>query len=115
MTDAMRRVLSLAGADPRAARSGGVRWDGRGPRDDPGRGARDATSARAAGAPCLSALGLLTADHVVDESRGYVTPWPRPTSKSYAGSADELESLGTRPNSPGPGCPPIGSRSSGRC
>jgi len=75
MTDAVRRVLSLAGADPRALDL--VAFGGMG-------AVHATTQAAALGMPHalipraaagLSALGLLTADHVVDDSRGYVVPW----------------------------------------
>jgi N-methylhydantoinase A len=75
MTDAVRRVLSLAGADPR--RLDLVAFGGM--------GAVHATTQAAAlgmahaviprAAAGLSALGLLTADHLYDDSRGYVVPW----------------------------------------
>ena len=75
MTDAIRRVLSLAGADPR--RLDLVAFGGMG-------GLHATTQAAALGmrrvlvpsaAPGLSALGLLTADHIIDDSRGYIVPW----------------------------------------
>jgi N-methylhydantoinase A len=74
-TDAIRRVLALAGADPR--RLDLVAFGGM--------GAVHATAQAAAlgssrvvvphAAPGLSALGLVTADHVVDRSRALVAPW----------------------------------------
>ncbi len=75
MTDAVRRVLSLAGVDPR--RLDLVAFGGMG-------AIHAATQAAQLGmgsvlvprqAAGLSALGLVIADHVVDESRGYVVPW----------------------------------------
>jgi N-methylhydantoinase A len=91
MTDAIRRVLSLAGADPRAldlVAFGGM-------------GAVHATAHAATlgmhkvlvplAAPGFSALGLLTADHVVDNSRGYITPWREAEPARVANMADELE------------------------
>jgi len=90
MTDAVRRVLSLAGADPRSldlVAFGGM-------------GAVHATTQAAAlgmgrvlvprGAAGLSALGLLTADHVVDDSRGYVVPWQQADKTEIARLAEEL-------------------------
>ena len=90
MTEAVRRVLSLAGADPRSldlVAFGGM-------------GALHATTQAAAlgmsrtlvprGAAGLSALGLLTADHVVDESRGYVVPWQQADRAESERLAEEL-------------------------
>jgi len=92
MTDAIRRVLSLAGADPR--RLDLVAFGGM--------GAVHATAQAAAlgmqkvlvplAAPGFSALGLLTADHVVDSARGYITPWREADPARVAAMADELES-----------------------
>jgi len=75
MCDAVRRVLSLAGADPR--RLDLVAFGGM--------GAVHATAHAAElgmarvlvprRAPAMSALGLLTADHVVDEARTLVADW----------------------------------------
>jgi N-methylhydantoinase A len=90
MTDAIRRVLSLAGADPR--RLDLVAFGGM--------GAVHATTQAAAlgmrrvlvpnGAPGLSALGLLTADHVIDDSRGYIVPWAEADGPTLARLAQEL-------------------------
>jgi N-methylhydantoinase A len=75
LTDAIRRVLSLAGADPR--RLDLVAFGGMG-------GLHATTQAAVLGmgqvlvpdaAPGFSALGLLTADHVVDAMRTHVRPW----------------------------------------
>ncbi len=92
MTDAIRRVLSLAGADPR--RLDLVAFGGM--------GAVHATAQAATlgmhqvlvplAAPGFSALGLLTADHVVDSTRGYITPWRDADPSRVAAMADELES-----------------------
>ncbi|MDQ1518968.1 MAG: N-methylhydantoinase, partial [Actinomycetota bacterium] len=75
LADAIRRVLSAAGADPR--RLDLVAFGGM--------GAVHATTQAAAlgmrrvlvpdAAPGFSALGLLTADHVVDAARTHVRPW----------------------------------------
>jgi N-methylhydantoinase A len=75
LTDAIRRVLSLAGADPR--RLDLVAFGGM--------GALHATTQAAAlgmrhvlvpdAAPGFSALGLLTAHHVVDAARTHLRPW----------------------------------------
>jgi len=74
MTDAVRRILALAGADPREMSL--VAFGGMGP-------VHVVTQARALGmGRCLvplaaagfSALGLLLSDHIVDESRAYLAP-----------------------------------------
>jgi N-methylhydantoinase A len=75
MSDAIRRVLALAGVDPRdldLVAFGGM-------------GAVQATTQDAelgirrvlvpGAAPAFSALGLVTADHVVDEVEAHVAPW----------------------------------------
>jgi len=95
MTDAVRRVLSLAGVDPRSldlVAFGGM-------------GAVHATTQAAAlgmsraliprGAAGLSALGLLTADHVIDDSRGYVVPWQQADRAAVERLADELRTRAT--------------------
>jgi N-methylhydantoinase A len=95
MTDAVRRVLSLAGVDPRSldlVAFGGM-------------GAVHATTQAAAlgmsraliprGAAGLSALGLLTADHVIDDSRGYVVPWQQADPAAVERLADELRTQAT--------------------
>jgi N-methylhydantoinase A len=91
MTDAIRRVLSLAGADPR--RLDLVAFGGM--------GAVHATTQAAAlgmrrvlipnAAPGLSALGLLTADHVIDDSRGYIVPWAEADGATLARLGQELQ------------------------
>ncbi len=95
MTDAVRRVLSLAGADPRSldlVAFGGM-------------GAVHATTQAAElgmshvlvprGAAGLSALGLLTADHVIDDTRGYVVPWQQVDAEVITRLAGELEAAAT--------------------
>jgi N-methylhydantoinase A len=91
MTDAVRRVLSLAGADPRKLSL--VAFGGMG-------GVHATTQARALGmrtvvvpraAAGLSALGLLTANHVIDDSRGYIAPWAEVDPDHLARLARELE------------------------
>jgi N-methylhydantoinase A/oxoprolinase/acetone carboxylase beta subunit len=42
-------------------------------------------------APGLSALGLLTADHVIDDSRGYIVPWQEADPDTLRRLATELE------------------------
>ena len=90
MTDAIRRVLSLAGADPR--RLDLVAFGGMG-------GLHATTQAAALGmrrvlvpsaAPGLSALGLLTADHIIDDSRGYIVPWQEADLDRLSRWAEEL-------------------------
>jgi N-methylhydantoinase A len=92
MTDAVRRVLSLAGADPRKLSL--VAFGGMG-------GVHATTQARALGmrrviipraAAGLSALGLLTANHIVDDSRGYIAPCAEVDRDHLANLAAELES-----------------------
>ena len=75
MTDAVRRVLAVAGVDPRTLSL--VAFGGMGPIHACAQAAqlgmkRCVVPVAAAG---FSALGLLTADHVVDESRSYLAPW----------------------------------------
>ena len=84
-------MLSLAGADPRKLSL--VAFGGMG-------GVHATTQARALGmhtvvvpraAAGLSALGLLTANHVVDDSRGYIAPWAEVDRERLAHLARELE------------------------
>ncbi len=91
MTDAIRRVLSLAGADPRKLNL--VAFGGMG-------GVHAATQARALGmskvvvpraAAGLSALGLLSANHVVDDSRGYISPMAEVDLTHLGALAADLE------------------------
>lgn len=91
MTDAIRRVLSMAGVDPRKLDL--VAFGGMG-------GVHATTQARALGmsrvlipraAAGLSALGLLTANHVIDEARGYISPTAQVDRARLAGLAKELE------------------------
>jgi N-methylhydantoinase A len=91
MTDAVRRVLSLAGADPR--RLDLVAFGGM--------GAVHATTQAAAlgmrrvlvprAAPGFSALGLLTADHVVDNARTALADWREIDLERLNELADDLE------------------------
>jgi N-methylhydantoinase A len=90
LTDAIRRVLSLAGADPR--RLDLVAFGGM--------GALHATTQAAAlgmrrvlvpdAAPGFSALGLLTADHVVDAARTHLRPWRDVDVDALDALADDL-------------------------
>jgi len=90
MTDAIRRVISLAGADPRQLDL--VAFGGMG-------GVHAVAHAATLGmrrvlvpraAPGFSALGLLTADHVVDDARTYLSPWRAVDLDRLNGLADEL-------------------------
>jgi N-methylhydantoinase A len=92
MTDAVRRVLSLAGSDPRKLSL--VAFGGMG-------GVHATTQARALGiakvlvpraAAGLSAVGLLTANHVIDDSRGYIAPWAQADKAHLAELGGEQES-----------------------
>ena len=96
MTDAVRRVLSLAGADPRKLSL--VAFGGMG-------GVHATTQARALGmrrvlvphgAAGLSALGLLTANHVIDDSRGYIVPWAKADRAQLQCLASELSEKALR-------------------
>jgi N-methylhydantoinase A len=91
MTDAVRRVLSLAGADPRKLNL--VAFGGMG-------GVHANAQARALGmnrvvvpaaAAGFSALGLLSANHVVDDSRGYISPIAQVDLTHLGALASELE------------------------
>ncbi len=92
MTDAVRRVLSSAGADPRRVdlcAFGGM-------------GALHATTQAAAlgvrrvlvprAAPGFSALGLVSADHLVDIARGLIADWREIDVDQLHDLAVELES-----------------------
>ena len=91
MTDAIRRQLSLAGADPR--RLDLVAFGGM--------GAVHATTQAAAlgmhrvlvprAAPQFSALGLLSADHVSDTARTYLTDWREVNIDRLNALGDDLE------------------------
>jgi N-methylhydantoinase A len=90
LTDAVRRVLSLAGADPR--RLDLVAFGGMG-------ALHATTQAGTLGmrhvlvpdaAPGFSALGLLTADHVLDAARTHIKPWRDVDVDALNGLAREL-------------------------
>ena len=93
MTDAIRRVLSLAGDDPR--RLDLVAFGGM--------GAVHATAQAATlgmqrvlvpeAAPGFSALGLLTADHVVDNTRTIIADWREVDVEVLTRLGDDLETL----------------------
>jgi N-methylhydantoinase A len=91
MTDAVRRVLSLAGADPR--RLDLVAFGGMGAvhatTQAAALGMRRALIPRAA--PGFSALGLLTADHVVDATRTLISPWEQVDPARLEALAVDLE------------------------
>ncbi len=94
MTDAVRRVLALAGADARhlaLCAFGGM-------------GAVHATTQAAAlgmakvvvprAAPGLSALGLVSADHVIDLTRAHISDWRTLDLAQFNALADDLEAAG---------------------
>jgi N-methylhydantoinase A len=90
LTDAVRRVLSLAGVDPR--RLDLVAFGGMG-------ALHATTQAGTLGmrhvlvpdaAPGFSALGLLTADHVLDLARTHIRPWRDTDVDALNGLAREL-------------------------
>ncbi len=90
MADAVRRLLALAGSDPRDLSL--VAFGGMGP-------VHATTQARALGMrQCLvplaasgfSALGLIMADHVVDESRTYLAPAENADLAALSALADQL-------------------------
>ncbi|HZJ27705.1 MAG TPA: hydantoinase/oxoprolinase family protein [Acidimicrobiia bacterium] len=94
MSDATRKVLSLAGADPRDVDL--VAFGGMG-------GIHATTQARLLGvrrvlvpraAPGFSALGLLTADHVVDDTAALLAPWSEIDLDRLSALADGLERRG---------------------
>ena len=91
MADAVRRQLSLAGADPRSLDL--VAFGGMG-------GVHATTQAAELGmgrvlvprgAAGFSALGLLTADHVIDDTRGYVVPWQEVDHREILRLAADLQ------------------------
>jgi N-methylhydantoinase A len=95
MTDAVRRVLALAGGDARAMSL--VAFGGMGP-------VHAATQAAALGmqrclvplaASGLSALGLLMADQVVDESRALLAPSADVDLGALTTAADQLDAAAT--------------------
>ena len=91
MSDAVRRVLSMAGADPRELDL--VAFGGMG-------AVHAARQARILGmrrvlvprsAPAFSALGLLTADHVIDDTRSLISDWREIDLERLDQLAAELE------------------------
>lgn len=90
MADAVRRVLALAGADPRELSL--VAFGGMGP-------VHASTQAAALGmrrflvplsASGFSALGLLMADHVIDETRAYLSPSKDADPRALSAIAERL-------------------------
>lgn len=94
MTDAIRRVLALAGADPR--RLDLVAFGGMGAvhasTQAAGLGIRRLLVPRAA--PGFSALGLMSADHVVDATRTLLADWRALDLDRLNTLADDLETAG---------------------
>ncbi len=91
MTDAIRRVVALAGADSR--RMALVAFGGMGPvhatTQAAGLGVAQCLVPQSAAA--LSAVGLLMADHVVDESIAYLSPWKEVDLAELSARADRLD------------------------
>ena len=91
MCDAVRRILSLAGADPRELDL--VAFGGMGAvhaaRHAALLGMRRVLIPRAA--PAFSALGLLTANHVIDEARTLQGDWRAVDLERLSALAEELE------------------------
>jgi N-methylhydantoinase A len=91
MTDAVRRVIALAGADPRSLSL--VAFGGMGPVHATTQAAslrmRRCLVPRSASG--FSALGLLLADHVIDESRAYLAPWKEVDLDELSALADLLD------------------------
>lgn len=91
MADAIRRELSLAGADSR--RLNLVAFGGMGGVHATTQAA-DLGMARVlvpSGAAGFSAVGLLTADHVIDDTRGYIAPWQEVDRDELLRLAGDLE------------------------
>ena len=90
MADAVRRVLSLAGADPRHLDL--VAFGGMGAvhatRQCGLLGMRRVLIPEAA--PTFSALGLLTADHVVDDARAVLSDWRKVDIEGLTRLAEDL-------------------------
>jgi N-methylhydantoinase A len=90
MADAVRRVLSMAGRDPRELDL--VAFGGMGAvhatRQAAILGMRRVLIPRAA--PAFSALGLLTADHVIDDTRTLLGDWRQVDVERLTELADEL-------------------------
>jgi len=95
MADAVRRVLSMAGSDPRTLDL--VAFGGMGAVHAARQGALlgmhrvlipDA-------APAFSALGLLTADHVIDDTRTIIADWREVDVDVLTQLADDLEASAT--------------------
>ncbi|MEY2435072.1 MAG: N-methylhydantoinase [Acidimicrobiaceae bacterium] len=95
MVDAVRRVVALAGADPRALSL--VAFGGMGPvhatTQAASLGMRRCLVPRSASG--FSALGLLLADHVVDESRAYLAPWKEVDLDELTALADRMDADAT--------------------
>ena len=94
MSDATRKVLSLAGADPRDIDL--VAFGGMGGLHATAQarllGVRRVLLPRAASG--FSALGLLTADHVIDDTVSLLAPWTEIDLARLSEMADDLERRG---------------------
>jgi N-methylhydantoinase A len=95
MADAVRRVLSLAGSDPRTLDL--VAFGGMGAVHAARQGAllgmRRVLIPEAA--PAFSALGLLTADHLIDDTRTIIGDWREVDIDVLTQLADDLEAAAT--------------------
>ncbi len=90
--DAVRRILSLAGCRPARTRPRRLRRHGRRPRRSPGCVCSAcAGSSIPQAAPAFSALGLLTANHVVDDTRATLDDWRDIDLRLLTKLADDLE------------------------
>ncbi|HXA32160.1 MAG TPA: hydantoinase/oxoprolinase family protein [Acidimicrobiales bacterium] len=95
MADAVRRVLSLAGSDPRTLDL--VAFGGMGAVHAARQGALLGMHRVLIpeAAPAFSALGLLTADHVIDDTRTLIGDWREVDVEELTQLADELETSAT--------------------
>ncbi|HEY1466731.1 MAG TPA: hydantoinase/oxoprolinase family protein, partial [Acidimicrobiales bacterium] len=95
MADAVRRVLSMAGADPRTLDL--VAFGGMGAVHAARQGALLGMHRVLIpeAAPAFSALGLLTADHVIDDTRTLIGDWREIDVVVLTQLADDLEASAT--------------------
>lgn len=95
MADAVRRVLSMAGSDPRTLDL--VAFGGMGAVHAARQGALLGMHRVLIpeAAPAFSALGLLTADHVIDDTRTIIADWREVDVEVLTQLADDLEASAT--------------------
>lgn len=95
MADAVRRVLSMAGSDPRTLDL--VAFGGMGAVHAARQGALLGMHRVLIpeAAPAFSALGLLTADHVIDDTRTIIGDWREIDVEMLTQLADDLEASAT--------------------